>query len=120
MKNFIQDTTTITVTVSSAVAGGAPLKVGQIFGVVHESVTAEQIAAGDNKAVLNLKGVFTLPKVQADTVAQGALLYWNNSSLKLTTTATGNLLVGAAWEAAGNTSDTVVVGLNEGFRANEA
>ena len=45
-------------------------------------------------------------------VAQGALLYWDNTNKRLTTTATGNTLAGYATAAAGAGMSTVCINLN--------
>ena len=59
-----------------------------------------------------VKGVYTLPKLSTDVVAQGALLYWDNTNTRLTTTAAGNTLAGRAAAAAGNGVSTVDIDLN--------
>ena len=47
-----------------------------------------------------------------DMVAQGALLYWDATNKRLTTTASGNTLAGYAAAPAGNGAVTVALALN--------
>jgi predicted RecA/RadA family phage recombinase len=68
-------------------------------------------AIGDTIAV-QVKGVFNLPKLSTDVVAQGAALYWDNTNKRLTTTSTSNTLAGYAAAAAGNGVTSVNIALN--------
>ena len=61
---------------------------------------------------VQIANVFTLPKLGTDTMAQGALVYWDNTNKRLTTTASGNTLAGKAFSAAGSGVTTVQVRLN--------
>lgn len=99
---------------SGGVTSGQAVKVGQIFGVVIAA------AAVSTKMQVEVEGVFEIVKKTTDVVAEGALLYWDPTPGELTTTASGNLLVGAAVEAAGNTATKVKVRLNGAARADEA
>jgi predicted RecA/RadA family phage recombinase len=56
--------------------------------------------------------VFNVTKVTADVVAQGALLYWDDTAKKLTTTVSTNTLAGYAAKAASGTDTTVNIALN--------
>jgi predicted RecA/RadA family phage recombinase len=56
--------------------------------------------------------VFNLPKLSTDVVAQGDLLYWDNTNKRLTTTVGTNTLAGYATAAASGTATTVNISLN--------
>ncbi|WP_243612934.1 DUF2190 family protein [Shimia aestuarii] len=107
MKNYVQHGKILTVTAPAAVASGAGVKVGMLFGVAQ--------GAAENGAEVEIvtEGVFTLPKTNAQAWTVGAAIYWDNSN-KVCTTATtaGNIFIGVAVEAAANPSATGVVRLN--------
>lgn len=90
----------------AAVASGAVVKTGVRIGVA-----LADIADGDTGAV-RVRGVFTIAKLSTDVVAQGDLLYWDDTNDRLTTTATSNTLAGYAAAAAGNGTTTVQISLN--------
>lgn len=93
-------------TPGSAVASGAVVLMGATIGVALAAIAAN--ATGS----VAVKGVYTLPKLSTDVVAQGALLYWDNTNSRLTTTASGNTLAGRAAIAAGSGVATVDIDLN--------
>jgi predicted RecA/RadA family phage recombinase len=103
MKNFVQEGNTITLTASADVTSGQLIVVGSIVGVA-----AFDAASGADVEV-TVKGVFDLPKVTTDVIAQGDKLYWDSGQAKLTKTAgTGNKpMVGVATAASGNGGTTV-------------
>jgi predicted RecA/RadA family phage recombinase len=103
MKNFVQQGNTITVTAPAAVASGQVVVVGSLVGVA-----AFDAASGADVEV-TVEGVFELPKVATDVIAQGDKLYWDSGEAKLTKTAgTGSKpMVGVATVAAGNGGATV-------------
>ena len=72
MKNFVQPGKTLIWinATAAAVVSGDPVLVGNVLGVATGN-----IAIGAT-AVLELEGVFTLPKVSTDNIAQGAVLAW--------------------------------------------
>ena len=89
MKNFVQCGDAIDfIAPSGGVVGGAGFKLGAIFGVVRHT------AAAGAKSILDLEGVFTLPKTAGDTPAPGAKLYWDDSAKSVTTTAGSNIVAG--------------------------
>lgn len=102
-KNFIQPGGTITLNAPADVVSGQGVLAGKFFGVCAYS------AAINTPVEVTLEGVFELPKV-AGAVTQGQLLYWTGTAL--TTFASGNILVGAATEAAVSDDPTVRVRLN--------
>jgi predicted RecA/RadA family phage recombinase len=107
MTNYIQEGKTITVTAPAAVTSGQYVTVGAIRGV------AAYDAAQGGAVEVETEGVFTLPKVTADAVAAGDLIYWDAVAGKVTNTAgTGaKPLVGVAIAAAGNGATSVDVKL---------
>ncbi len=110
MKNYVQPGETLTLTAPGDVAAGAGVMVGAIFGVAqHAALTGEPL-------VLVRRGVFTLPKINAQAWTVGARVYWNNATAALTTAASGNTLVGAAVEAAADPSATGMVVLDGAVR----
>ena len=107
MKNFIQEGKTITVTAPADVTSGQLLVVGSILGVAAFG------AASGADVEITTQGVFELPKVPTDVIAQGDKLYWDSSVSQLTKTAgTGSKpLVGYAAAAAGNGVTAVLCAL---------
>ena len=76
--------------------GGAAITSGSAFVMgARVAVALTDIAVGESGTVA-ARGVFTLAKLGTDVVAQGALLYWDATNKRLTTTSSGNTLVGAA------------------------
>lgn len=97
MRNFVENGKVIHVVIAgAAVVSGQMVKIGALMGVATTDG-----AIGDTVA-FSVQGVYNVPKLGTDVVAQGALLYWDDTNKRLTTTASGNTLVGEAWKAAGN------------------
>lgn len=98
MKNYIQPGKTVTVTAPATVTSGQLVVVGSLIGV------AAYDAAPGAEVEIDTEGVFTLPKVLTDVVAQGDKLFWDSGVAKVTKTAgTGSKpFVGVARAAAGN------------------
>lgn len=105
MTNYIQEGKTITVTAPAAVTSGQYVTVGAIRGV------AAYDAAQGAPVEVETEGVFTLPKVTADAVAAGDLLYWNGTACTKTAGTGSKPLVGVAIAAAGNGATSVDVKL---------
>jgi len=85
----------------AAIASGELVTVGATVGV-----SAGKYAIGDD-AVLNLDGVFTLPKASSGAMAQGAKVYV--AAGLITTTASTNVFVGYVHEAVADGVATVNV-----------
>jgi predicted RecA/RadA family phage recombinase len=103
MKNFVQEGKTITVTAPANVTSGQLVVTGSIVGVAaFDAVSGAEVE-------VTVEGVFELPKVATDAIAQGDKLYWDSGQAKLTKTAgTGSKpMVGVATVAAGNGVATV-------------
>ena len=105
MNNYLQPGNTLPLVAPYAVASGAGVKVGGLFGVACNAALAG--------APVEVKrdGAYVLPCVPADTLAAGAKVYWDDTARTCTSTATANTLIGAAIEAktAGVTSVRVVL-----------
>lgn len=104
-KNYVAPSRTITIPAPAAVASGGVVVAGGLAGVA--------LAAADTGAPVDvsLEGIWTLPKVSANTFALGAAVYWDSAAGLVTTTASGNAQLGHAVAAAGAGSATVRVRL---------
>lgn len=81
---------------------GQGAKVGQIFGVAQVTVLSGVVAA------FNTKGVHKLTKIGSQAWTPGALVYWDNTNKRCTTSASGNLLIGCAVVAVGSGSTETI------------
>ncbi len=105
MKNYIQQGNTLTFTAAAAIASGDGVLQGALFGVAATSAAIGEDFEAD------LVGVFELPKA-AGAITRGAKVYWNNGNSQVTTTASGNTLIGAATEPAADGATSARVRLN--------
>ena len=107
-KNYVQEGDVIDhVNASgSTITSGTAVLIGARLGVA-----LADIANGATGSV-QVEGVFTVTKLGTDVVAAGALLYWDNTNKRLTTTASGNTLSGFAVAAAGSGVTTVNIKIN--------
>lgn len=105
MKTFVQSGDTLTLAAPYDVASGAGFLVGAIFAV------AQTTAASGAEVEGKRKGVFDIAALSTDTAAAGAKLYWDNTNKRLTTTSSGNTLVGAAVvaKASGDTAARILL-----------
>jgi predicted RecA/RadA family phage recombinase len=101
MKNFVQEGKTITVTAPANVTSGQYVTVGAIRGVAAYS------AASGEAVELVTEGVFTLPKVSADNILAGDVLYWSGTACTKTAGTGSKPLVGVAVKAADSGVATV-------------
>jgi predicted RecA/RadA family phage recombinase len=109
MKNFIQDGDTVSVPAPYDVNSGDGALVGSLFGVaVTDALTGAHVQ-------LKTCGVVTLPKTTGQAWTVGARLYWNDTTRKCSTAATGNTLVGVALAAAASGDESGAVRLNASF-----
>ncbi len=107
--NYIQEGKALNYTPSGAdVASGDFLVIGAIGAVAKTD-----IADGKTGAV-HICGVFSVAKASG-SITQGAKLYWNSTNSNLTTTASGNTIVGVAAAAAASGDATVPLLLNVGL-----
>ena len=107
-KNFIQDGKTLNYTAGANIVSGQFVLIGAIGGVAIADI------ANGATGVVRVKGVFSVPKASG-AVTQGAKLYWDATNSVLTTTASGNTIVGVAAAAAQSGDATVQVLLNVGL-----
>ncbi len=107
-KNFIHEGDVLNYTAGANIVSGQFVLIGAIGGVAIGA-----IANGATGAV-RVKGVFSVPQARG-AVTQGAKLYWDATNSVLTTTASGNTIVGVAAAAAQSGDATVQVLLNVGL-----
>ncbi|MDZ5666818.1 DUF2190 family protein [Atlantibacter subterraneus] len=96
-KNYYQDGNTMDWHngTTKAVASGQPVIVGDITGIAQHDIPV------DGQGVLMMTGVFTLPKVAAETWQRGARI-WLTTDGKLTSqeqdsSSNANAFAGTAW-----------------------
>ena len=77
---------------------------GEIIGVALQDGTEGKVVT------IKTTGVFELPKATG-SITLGAKVYWDGTNSVVTTTASGNTLIGAAWAAAASGDTTVKVRL---------
>jgi predicted RecA/RadA family phage recombinase len=109
MKNFLQPGRALAVvTPSGGLVSGQAVLIGNLFGVAAYS------AAAAAEVEIVVEGVFTLPKAASPIeFAQGDKVYWDNTALNCTSTATSNKWIGVAIDGLGTASaSTVNVRLN--------
>lgn len=104
--NYLQKGDIVELTApSGGVTSGAPVLVGALLVVpVADAAVGEKFSG---QAV----GVFEIAKATG-AVTEGAKLYWSNSNSNVTTTASGNTLVGVAVAAALSADATIAVRLD--------
>lgn len=110
MQNYIQAGEHVTITAAAAVVSGQGLLTGAMFGVVQGD------AESGEAVVVVRRGVFELPKLEAQAWTQGAKVYWDNTNGWVTTAASGNTLIGVAHAAAANPSTAGEVLLDGAIR----
>ena len=96
----------VTLTAPYTVVAGAGALITGIFGVAQDDIT--NAASG----VFVTEGVFDLACLSTDTPAVGALIYWDDTNKRCTTTSTANTKIGAATTAKVTGATTVRVRLN--------
>jgi predicted RecA/RadA family phage recombinase len=94
MRNYIQVGNTLTIPAPIAVASGDVLVVGDLHGVVAGD------AAEDEPCDLVTVGVFSLPKVGANSFAVGDKVYWDATSKLATSVESGNVHIGTCTKIA--------------------
>lgn len=94
-KKFVQPGEVWDHTPVANVASDAVVVMGEVVGVALTDIKAGEIGS------VQVSGVWELPKLSGDNVAQGATLYWDPANNRLTTTAGSLKVAGAAVAAAG-------------------
>lgn len=90
----------------------ADVTIGEVLLIGKRiAVALANIKLGETGAI-RVKGVAIIAKASANVVAQGALLYWDDTAKQLTTTATANTLAGFAAADAGAGVTTVEISIN--------
>lgn len=107
MKNFVQHGDRLTLTAPAAMNSGEAVLIGKIFGVAVSNVASG--ADGE----FDTEGVFDITALTADTATVGAVLYWDTTNKRLTTTASGNTRVGVATKVKANGETTARIKLDE-------
>jgi predicted RecA/RadA family phage recombinase len=110
MKNYVNEGKTITVTAAADILSGKGVLMGALFGVAQKDALS-----GDSLPLLRV-GHVTLAKVSAQAWTEGAKVYWDNATKLVTTTASGNTLIGCATAVAANPSDTGTLVLDGAVR----
>jgi predicted RecA/RadA family phage recombinase len=112
MKNFVQDGDVLDgLTAPYQVASGGGVLVGtNIFGVA-----VKDAANAATDLTIKTNGVFDITALGTDTGAVGAIMYWDNTNKRLTTTASGNTKVGVLVAAKANGETAARVRLNAVF-----
>lgn len=106
MKNYIQSGKALDLTAPvGGVTSGMALLIGALLVVPVADAAEGETFAGETM------GVFELPKAN-QAFTEGAKLYWSTSNENLTTTASGNTLVGVAAAAAASGDTTAHVRLD--------
>lgn len=92
---------------------GANIASGQVvlLGGARIGVALKAIANGET-GPMRVTGVFNIAKLSTDNINQFALLYWDNTNSRLTTTASGNTLAGFAAAAAAASTTSVNIKIN--------
>lgn len=106
MRNYVQPGDMITFTAAAAVASGAGVLLGSLFGV------AASAYANGAEGELKTTGVFDLAAASAATGAVGAKAYWDDTAKAVTGVATDNSLIGVFVLAKTNGQTTARVRLN--------
>lgn len=107
--NYIQEGKALNYTPSGAdVLSGDFILLGSIGAIAKTDITDGKTGA------VHISGVFSVPKATG-AIAQGAKLYWSVANSNLTTTASGNTLVGVAADAAASGDANVKILLNVGL-----
>ena len=105
MRNYIQKGENLTIPAPAAVASGDVLVIGDLHGIVAGD------AAEDEPCDLVTVGVFSVPKVGANTFALGDKVFYDAATKLATSTATDNTHIGTAVKIAVSGSAAVEVKL---------
>lgn len=114
MKGYLRPGDVFMVTAGADIPAGEGVVSGNRFGVAITDIANGATGACQRTGVVNLA------KTSANTFAVGAAVYWDNSTKKVTSTASGNRNIGTAEVAAGSGVLFLEVYLDAVSRANEA
>lgn len=92
--------------------GGTARVSGEVVVIGTRVGICQTAIAANAQGAAMICGVHNVPKLNTDNIAQGALVYWDATNSRMTTTASGNTLAGSAANAAAANTTTVNVLLN--------
>lgn len=104
---FVQPGEVIDYTAVANIASGQVV----LLGGARIGVALKAIANGET-GPMQVTGVFNIAKLSTDNINQFALLYWDNTNSRLTTTASGNTLAGFAAAGAAASTTSVNIKIN--------
>lgn len=107
-KNFVQEGKALNYTAGADIVSGDFVLIGTIGGIAKTAIANGKVGA------VHVTGIFNVAKATG-AITQGAKLYWDNTNKVLTTTASGNTIVGVAAAAAASGDATVAILLNVGL-----
>ena len=107
-KNFVQEGKALNYTAGSDINSGDFVLIDTIGGIAKTAIANGKVGA------VHVTGIFNVAKATG-AITQGAKLYWDNTNKVLTTTASGNTIVGVAAAAAASGDATVAILLNVGL-----
>lgn len=99
--NYIQDGAILDLVAPYARASGEPAMIGNIFGIAINDVASGAVGQ------FATEGVWIVPKTSALAISAGDRLFWDSTNKVVNKTATAQICVGIAVDAAANPSDTV-------------
>lgn len=94
MKNFIQPGNVVDVIATAAVASGAPVLIGSLFGVATKAAAIGEVVP------IVVEGVVEINKDTALAVLQGDRLFWDAANAWVDKTSAAQTCVGVAVEGA--------------------
>jgi predicted RecA/RadA family phage recombinase len=104
---FVHDGLSIDYTSGADIATGDVVVQGDLVGVAKLEIKSGKLGA------LAVDGVFDFAKNTGVAYTVGQLLYWDDTANVVTTTATGNKLIGKVVRAAASADTTVRVRLSQ-------
>lgn len=111
MKNFVARGDAVEITASADISSGDVVVAAAMIGIA-----TGDIANGEN-GIINLTGVYDVPKAASQAWTVGAAVYWDPVEGEATTEAADNLLMGVAVAAVGSGAGETIgrVRLNGAF-----
>ncbi len=106
--NYVQEGKALNYTAGADILSGDFVLIGTIGGIAKTAIANGKVGA------VHITGIFNVAKATG-AITQGAKLYWDNTNKVLTTTASGNTIVGVAAAAALSGDATVAILLNVGL-----
>ncbi len=104
--NYVADGNVLKHTAGADISSGDLVVMNTIAGVAVTDIANGEVGS------VQISGIFTLAKATG-AISQGAKVYWNSSNSNVTTTASGNTLIGVAAAGAASGDATIDVLLNK-------